>query len=524
MTHQSQDMPAAYQSSPTLKSRLGANALTWGAGTVLSRVLALARDLGIAALLGAGPVADAFFVAFRLPDFMRRIFGEGVWSMVFVPAFLAMSEADSGHRQRGFALARAVFIWLLLLVGGACLLAMVLAPWLLGMLAPGFGHNPELLDRAVTLFRICAPYALLVMCTALSVALLNALGRFLLPSLAPVLLNAVMLLGLLTAWLLDASGYASARALAWSVLAGGLVQWLAQLPALRGSGFAWRGPLRLRDPAVRRLGREALPALLGVSCFQITALLATFLATLQAPGAVAWLYFAERLVQLPLGLFSVTVSVAALPELSLLASLQDEQNFQAVLRRGLGLVLWCSLPAMAGLLALGRPIVELLFGHGAFTAEAVRGTASMLHLLAPGIPALAAVRPLTAACNARQDRGTPLKAMLAGLGCFLLLVWPCIQLAQASGLALALSLAGWVNAALLLFALHRQGASLFCKHMRTDALLTLLLTLGVFAGALLLRILEAKGIALLAGMASLAAGYVLLSRCLGLGALQRKTC
>jgi len=500
------------------QTRLAANATLWGAATALSRLLGFARDLGIAVLLGAGPMSEAFFLAFRIPDFLRRSFGEGVWSMAFVPAFMARSNALHNGRESGFALARSVMAWLALLAGGGSLALLLAGPWLLRFLAPDLEGTQ--LAATVELLRICSPYVLFVLCAALSVALLNALGCFFAPALAPAIFNCSILLGVILAWAAGASAETTARTLAWAVLLGGFAQWLAQQPALRAAGFSWRGPWRLRDPDALRLGREALPVLLGVSCFQATGVLATLLAASLSSGSVAWIYYAERLAQLPLGLFSVAVSVAALPELAALAAMDKGEEFSTLLRQGLGLALWCSLPAAAGLAALGPEVVGLLFGHGAFDQTAVAGTGATVAALALGLPALASVRPLAAACNARQEPGATVAAAAGGLACFALAAWPCMRLFGAPGLGLAMSLAGWGNAGLLLFALKRQGVRLWHDECLRPAAVTLGLSLAVYGLARLGLELSAgaHSLAVLLLTPGLAVGYVLASRTLGLPA------
>lgn len=503
---------------PKAHARLAANATIWGAATALSRLLGFARDLGIAVLLGAGPMAEAFFLAFRIPDFLRRSFGEGVWNMAFVPAFTARSNAFHSGRESGFALARSVMAWLALLAGGFSLALLVTGPWWLGLLVPGL--EGEQLAATVKLLRICSFYVLCVLSAALSMALLNALGCFFAPALTPAIFNSTLLLGVFLAWLGGATAETAALILAWAVLLGGFAQWLAQQPALRSAGFTWRGPWRWRDPDALRLGREAVPVLLGLSCFQASGVLATLLAASLPTGSVAWIYYAERLAQLPLGLFSVAVSVAALPELAALAAMDKGEEFASLLRQGLGLALWCSLPAAAGLAALGSAIVGLLFGHGAFDQAAVDGTGATVAALALGLPGLACVRPLAAACNARQERGATVLAAAGGLLCFALVAWPCMRLMAAPGLGLAMGLAGWVNAGLLLFALKRQGVRLWRFQSLRPAAITLGLSLAVYGIARLgLELAEgAQPLAVLLLVPGLAAGYALASRALGLPA------
>ena len=446
---------------PPMSHRLAANSALLTKTTAVSRVLGFARDLCIAATLGAGPLADAFFIAFRIPNTLRRLFADGAWSLAFVPAFM---QCGARHGlERGFAMARSALVWSLILAGCLALVCALFPYDVTRFLAPGLRQEPHLLETTARLLAICAPYALCIMGTAVSAGLLNAMGHFLAPALAPVILNCTLILAALGAWILKAP---VAYALAWGVLVAGILQWGAQQPPLARIGFQWRGPWRLLDPVTRKLGKDAGLVVFGVSGFQINTLLATLAATWLAEGAVSWLHYAERLVQLPLGVFSVAVSTAALPELAALAASRDAEAFDAVLRQALGVVLCISLPASAGLAALAEPIVALLFGHGAFSHQAVQGTAATLACMALGLPGFAALRPLASASFARHEYAPPVYAALLGLGGFLLLAWPLMQSLAAAGLALAVSLAGLANTLLLWGMLKRRGL------LRSKALLT----------------------------------------------------
>ncbi len=469
--------------APSTDGSFHANATLLAALTGGSRILGFARDLCIAVILGAGPLADAFFLAFRIPNLLRRLFAEGAWSLAFVPAFSRLAAQGSQGPQglsRAFAFSRAVLLWVLLLSGALCLLCMLLPQTLATLMAPGLRNDPFLLAETARMLRLCAPYGVCIMAASVSMGVLNARGHFLAPALAPVAMNLTLMAAALLAWLL---GLSPAHTLAWAVPVAGFLQWLVQQPALLRHGFTLHGPLQPRDPEVRRLGRDVGPVLLGASGLQLAGLLATLAAAGLPHGGVSWLYYADRLVQLPLGVFSIAVSMAALPELAGLAAAGRTDAFDAVLRKALGLILCISLPAAAGLAALAEPITALLFGHGAFDAAAVQGTGQTLLALALGLPAFAAIRPLASACHARNDTRLPLRAALAGLLLFVACIPVALHLEQTPLLALALSLGGWCNALLLHLGLRRLGLLPPTSATRRNTLLCLGLSLALWAAA-----------------------------------------
>ncbi|MGJ3522003.1 murein biosynthesis integral membrane protein MurJ [Nitratidesulfovibrio sp. D1] len=459
------------------------NAATVAGATLASRVLGYARDALTAYILGAGAGADAFFVAFRLPNLMRRLLGEGAVSLAFTPAFVRLREREGD--ARAFAFGRGVLLRALPPLVLLCLLGMILARPLALLLAPGFGAPssslpdapPGVAERAAGLLRICLPYGVLAACAALCAGMLHAHGRFLPPALAPAALNlAVMATGGLAL-----AGFGDAATLlACGVLAGGMAQLGMQLPPLRRLGLRWRAPLPGRDRQAGDAAR-ALPAgVFGASAQQLNVLACTLLASFLSEGSVTALYYAERLMEFPLGVFGVAVGVAALPALSKgpgVPDMQDMQDkpdrpdspagaaapphprdeFRRVLGDALRLSLFVSLPSALGLAAVGAPLVALLFGHGAFDRQAVDATVAALLAYAPGIPAFAVARPLLAACNARQAAGAPVAAGLASvlvtLGLGALLLGPL----GVAGPALAASCGSWVNTACLVLALRRGG-------------------------------------------------------------------
>lgn len=426
-------------------------AATVAGATLASRALGFVRDLITAFALGAGLFADAFFVAFRIPNLLRSLFAEGSLTMAFIPAFSRV-RAEEGE-ARAQEMARSVLAWLVAILSVITLLAMLFAPQVTAAIAPGFAREPELLGATADLLRICFPFIVFISAVGLCMGILNAMDHFFAPAFAPCLLNVGFIVAALLGW---AMGWNVAYALAWGVLASGLAQWLFQQPFLGRLGFSWRGPWRWRDPAVMRMGRLMLPSVLGSAVYQINLLLGTLLASFLPVGSISYLYYADRLVQFPVGVFGLAVSTAALPSLSRLAASGQMDEFRGVIRSSMRLSLFISLPAMAGLMALAEPLIGLLFGRGAFGPQAVAATATALVAYGAGLPAIALVRPLVGAFYALENTRLPVAvaalcvAVNIGLGFWLMGV-----MAHA-GLALAVSVASYVNVGLLSWLLRRR--------------------------------------------------------------------
>jgi putative peptidoglycan lipid II flippase len=431
--------------------QITANASVVAGATLLSRILGFARDLMVAFALGAGPLADAFFVAFRLPNLLRRLFAEGSLTMAFVPVFTRMRQTDGD--EAAFVLARSVQVWLLIILGVIVLAAMVFAQPITLLVAPGFARSPELLATTTTLVRICFPYILFISAVALCMGVLNAMDHFLAPALAPCMLNVVLIVAALTA---VCTGLSVPHALSWGVLVAGAAQWAVQQPFLRHKGFSWWGPLGLLDHGVKRIGRLMGPSVLGSAVYQINILLGTMLASFLPLGSISYLYYADRLVQFPLGIFGVAIGTAALPSLSGLAGKRDWKGFASGLSSALNLTLFISLPAAAGLGGLAVPIVELLFQRGAFTGPDVVQTALALQAYALGLPAFSCVRSLVAAFYALEDTRTPVRIAMICLGLNICLGLILMQWYQHVGLAAATSLSSWANVVLLVRCLGRK--------------------------------------------------------------------
>ena len=434
--------------------QIARRAATVGGATLISRILGFVRDLITAFTLGAGLFADAFFVAFRIPNLLRSLFAEGSLTLAFIPAFSRV-RAEEGE-ARAQEMARSVLAWLVAILSAITLLAMLFAPQLTGLIAPGFARNPELLATTAELLRICFPFIIFISGVGLCMGILNALDHFFAPAFAPCILNIGFIVFALVGWHFS---FNVAYALAWGVLASGLGQWLFQQPYLARLGFSWRGPWRWLDPAVLRMGRLMLPSVFGSAVYQVNLLLSTLLASFLPVGSISYLYYADRLVQFPVGVFGLAVSTAALPSLSRLCAENRLDEFASVIRSSLRLSLTISLPAMAGLIALAAPLIALLFGRGAFGPEAIQATASALIAYGIGLPAIALVRPLVGAFYALEDTRTPVLVAVLCVALNILLGWALMQQLAHVGLALAVSAASFVNVALLSWLLKRRLGS-----------------------------------------------------------------
>ena len=341
------------------------NAAVVAGATLVSRILGFVRDIIVAFALGAGLFADAFFVAFRIPNLLRRLFGEGSLTMAFIPVYSRVLEEEGEEAAR--AMARSAMVWLAVILIGITVLVEILARPLTMAIAPGFLDNAVQFAVTVDLVRICFPYVIFICSVALCMGVLNARNHFLAPALAPVALNIALIGAALFGYFF---GFNVAYCMAWGVLAGGAAQWLLQQPFLARTGFTWRGAWSWRNKGVARMGLLMLPTVFGAAVYQINILLGTLLASFLPVGSVSYLYYADRLVQFPLGVFGIAVSTAALPSLSRLAAKGEMEEFDKALSASLGLTLFIALPAAAGLIGLAGPVIGLLFERGAFTAPA----------------------------------------------------------------------------------------------------------------------------------------------------------
>ena len=425
-----------------------------GGLTLVSRILGYVRDMMIASFLGATIYADAFIVAFRIPNLARRLFGEGSLSVLFVPVF--SQYLSNGDRAQAFALAQAALRLLTVFLTITVILGVLLAPLIVNLMAPGFERFPEKLALTIDLTRIMLPYLLFVSLVALSMALLNSLNHFTAPALAPSLLNLVMIAALLTGALFGSERNVQVILLAFGVVLGGGCQLLLQLPFLWrcGIGFQWFGALL--HPGLKKIGWLVFPTIFGSAVYQINILVGTMLASQLPEGSISYLYYADRLIQFPLGIFAVAMGTAILPSLSRQAACQDLKQLRSTFVDALCLIFFLTIPATIGLIVLREPIVMLLFQRGAFDVRTSQLTADALLYYGIGLWAYAAIRVLLPTFYALQAPWIPVKSGIVSIciniGAGILLM---PQMGHC-GLALATALAAMANFGLLTISLRQR--------------------------------------------------------------------
>ena len=498
---------------------------TIGSLTLLSRIGGFARDVLQASLMGAGMAADAFLIAQRLPNLFRALFAEGAFASAFVPMFNRQVGADGGRldgAQRFAEDVLAVLLPFLLLFTAAMVAGAVPVVW---ALTGGFPDAaPTKFALTVDLTRLTFPYLMLISLTSLLGGLLNSVGRFAVNAAAPILLNIVLITGLL--WSGSGDDVAAARVQALCVTLGGIAQLLWLLWSCGRAGISLRLRLPRFTPPVKALLKLIVPAAVGAGAVQVNLLISTALAArFLGDGAVSWLYFADRLNQLPLGIIGIGVGTALLPAMSRLIGADDGPGAIAQQNRAMELVLILTLPAAAGLVVAAQPIVAVLFQHGQFTASDTAATAAALSGFALGLPAYVLIKVLTPGFHARSDTTTPVRvalaAMLVNLVANLALVWPLGHV----GIALGTAISAWVNALALWWMLGKRGH--FALDARARRLLPrlVLATLGMVAvlfGAMpLLAPLAGRGFAMAATALALLIGggglaYLAAARLLGL--------
>ena len=438
-------------SRPVSRSLLKSTGVV-GASTMASRVFGFVRDVVIAQAFGASAGADAFFVAFRIPNFLRRLFAEGAFAQAFVPV---LSEYRA---QREIAevrdLASHVAGALIGALAVVTVAGVVAAPVLIAVFAPGFVSDPAKFSLAVEMVRITFPYVFFISLVAFAGGILNTYGRFAVPAFTPVLLNLCLIAAAL--WLAPVLDI-PVVALAWGVLAAGIVQLAFQFPFLAALGMLVRPRLRRAHEGVARVISLILPAVFGVSVSQINLLVDTMIASFLVTGSVSWLYFSDRMVELPLGVFGIALATVILPHLSRQHSTASPESFSDTLDWALRLMVLIATPAAVGLGMLAAPILTTLFQYGEFSPHDVDMAARSLLAFALGLLAFVAVKVLATGYFSRQDTRTPVRvgvvAMLSNIVLNLALVVPLAH----AGLALATTLSAFLNAGLLLRGLMTRG-------------------------------------------------------------------
>ncbi|WP_082885780.1 murein biosynthesis integral membrane protein MurJ, partial [Oleiphilus sp. HI0061] len=375
-----------------------------GVMTMLSRVFGLVRDVVVANLFGASAGADAFFVAFKIPNFFRRLFAEGAFSQAFVPVLSEYRSQRTEREVRQLVNSVAGVLGLVLLLITA--LAVMGAPWLTALFAPGFLEDTEKYNLASDMLRITFPYLLLISLTAFAGSILNSYGYFAIPAFTPVLLNLVLISAAL--WLTPLFTE-PVMGLAWGVFIAGLIQLFFQFPFLIKMGLMPRPRLDYRHEGVRRIFILMVPALFGVSVSQINLLLDTVLASFLQTGSVSWLYYSDRLAELPLGIFGIAIATVILPSLSRKHSSQSHKAFSDTLDWAIRIVLLMGVPAAVALIVLAEPLVTSLFYYGALEQRDVYMSAMSLRAYALGLLAFMLIKVLAPGYFSRQDMKTPVK-------------------------------------------------------------------------------------------------------------------
>jgi putative peptidoglycan lipid II flippase len=428
-----------------MSRKLLKSTLVVGVMTLISRISGLVRDIVFANILGSGLIADAFFVAFRIPNFFRRIFGEGAFSQSFIPVYSEYRERRSAKEARAFLDHMAGMLGAILV--GLTLLGIWAAPGFVMVIAPGYLDQPDKFAVTVDALRLTFPYMLFISLVAMAAGVLNTCGRFAAPAVTPVLLNLCMIAAAF--WLVPFTSN-EAIAISLGVLAAGVLQLAFQVPFLHRERMLPFPRPSLKNEGVRRVFRLMLPAIFGVSVAQINILIGTLLASFLVTGSVSWLYYSDRVMEFPLGVFGIALATVMLPSLSKLHANQRADDFSALLDWSLRWVVLISVPAMIGLILLAGPILTTLFLHGSTTPDDVRMMTLALAAYAVGLAAFVLVKVLAPGFFARQDMKTPVKVAAASMVVNIILSLVLVSPMKHYGLALATSLAAWVNALLLL--------------------------------------------------------------------------
>lgn len=422
-----------------------------GLATMVTRILGYIRDMVIATAFGAGMEADAFFVAFRIPNMLRRFVGEGALTVTFIPVFV---EEHQQSEERAWKLTNSVMTLLMLLLTVLVTLGMVFMPAIIKVIAPGFDSNPEKFALTVSLTRLCFPYVFFISLAALATGVLNSLQHFLSPGLAPAMLNITLISAVF--WLCPLFKNQPVTGLAIGVVAGGMLQWLFQVPSMVKRGFRYRISFDYKNPAVQKIGKLLLPTLFGLAIHQITVFINTLLASYLQEGSVSYLYYANRVQEFPLGIFCMPVATAVLPTMSAQAAKGEHDQFLDTLSFALRMVQFVTIPAMIGTIVLRVPITGALFEYGRFTPADTQATAQALLCYMLGLSAIAASRIIVPVFYSLKDTKTPVKCAVASLILSIVSSLILMKPMQHNGLALASTIAAFCNMTLLIYALRKR--------------------------------------------------------------------
>lgn len=455
-----------------------------------SRVLGLVREQVFAGMFGAGFAYDAFVVAFRIPNLLRDLFGEGALSAAFVAVF-SDYNTNRGERET-WRLASNVLVFFAMLISALTLVALFFAEPIVNLLAPDFQHVAGKTELTVQLTRIMLPFLLFVSLSAVVMGMLNTKGKFFVPALSSSFFNLGSIIGGVSlAFILPYFGQPAIVGMAWGTLIGGMLQLLMQLPTLRNTGFRFRFTFAPKDSGLRRILLLMLPATIGLSATQINIFINTNFAASCAEGSVSWLNYAFRLVQLPIGVFGVALSIAVMPVLARQAAQKDMASLKQTFTSSLVLVFTLALPATAGLVLLAEPIIRLIFEHGAFTTADTMATAQALSWYAIGLFAYAAIKVMVPVFYAIGDTRYPVIGSFLGVGANLIIINLVIAALQHKGIALSTSCAMMCNFFFLGLVLYRKLEGYPLLYLMRGLLKIMLATLSMAAAVWGLRTLFA---------------------------------
>lgn len=435
-----------------------------GIFTFLSRILGLIRDMVIAKIFGSGMITDAFFVAFRIPNLLRRLFGEGSLTIAFIPVFSEYLHRSS--REDALRLARGFLTILSIVLTIVAIAGIFLAPLIVRIQAYGFDPSGYEYKLTVFLTRITFPYVFFICMVAFFMGILNSFKHFAAPAAAPIILN-LSIIG--SAFLISPHLKVPIAGLAIGVLIGGFLQLCLQIPwAIRYGVNIIPSFDLLNHPGIKRIGALMLPAIFGSAVYQLNQFIGTLLASFLSEGSISWLYYADRLVQFPLGVFAISISTAALPSLSDHIASEEKERFRDTLRHALGLTFFISIPSMIGLIVLGKPIIMILFERGAFTHLDTNNTYYALFFYSLGLWAFSGIRVLVSAFYAMQDTKTPVKIATIALISNVILSVILMHPLRHGGLAFGLSLASSIQFLLLFLLLSPMMGKSMAKDLIID--------------------------------------------------------
>jgi putative peptidoglycan lipid II flippase len=432
-------------------SNITGAAFVMSGATFLSRIAGFLRDMIIARILGASGMSDAYFVAFRIPSLLRELFAEGSMSSGFIPVLTEYRTKRGDEEVK--RLVMVTFAFIAVAIGAACVLGIVFSPQLVVLMAPGFAGNPEKIRITVMLTRIMFPFLLFTSLSALAMGALNTRRVFFVPALASAWFNVANIAVMLIFFKYFKE---PVTVVALGVTVGGVVQFASQLPAFFRQGYSLRPDFNFRHPGLKKIGLLVLPTTAGVAVSQLNVFIGTVLASYLAVGSVTYLYYAMRLIQFPVGIFGVAIGMAALPALSEHAAKGDMESLKNDFSFSLRLLFAVTVPSMAGLLALGKPIVNLLFQHGAFDLPATLGTERALMFYCLGIWAVVGVRILAATFYSMMDTRTPVKTAAVALTANVFLSVMLMDSMSYAGLALASAASSSLNFTMLFYSLRKR--------------------------------------------------------------------